>query len=244
MAMKRMVLVVAGALSAALLAANGGCRRPAAPPGVGIPVGTVLAFTGERVPEGWLLCDGRPLRREQWPELYRAIGTSHGRGVSPLGVTEADFNLPDYRGRFLRGVDEGDDGIRLHADLGADTRSPTRAGGNAGNRVGSYQPDATAFPRDPAGGFRVAVPPEAAGVAKVPRAMAARGWVRAADWSVPRSASGAPEDARLARSAVASADTAGSAAPAGAWREYRVTGGDQETRPKNVSVRWIIRAKP
>jgi hypothetical protein len=190
---------------------HGAADAPAA-----VPVGTVAAWTGERVPDGWLPCDGQALRRGEWPELFRAIGTSHGAGVSLLGVREADFNLPDYRGRFLRGVDAGEDGTPAGADPAAATRSAARAGtGNAGNRVGSYQPDATALPRDPLQPFRTVVElPVAAGRA------------------LRRPASpGVGGDTVVV---LGSAETHG----------YRVTGGDAETRPRNVSVRWIIRAKP
>jgi microcystin-dependent protein len=190
---------------------RGAAGAPAA-----VPVGTVTAYTGEHVPDGWLLCDGQALRRGEWPELFRAIGTSHGAGVSMLGVREADFNLPDYRGRFLRGVDAGEDGTPAGADPAAETRSAARAGtGNTGNRVGSYQSDATALPRDPLQPFRTVVElPVAAGTAlRRPAAAGARG-----DTVV----------------VLRSAQTHG----------YLVTGGDAETRPRNVSVRWIIRAKP
>jgi microcystin-dependent protein len=210
--------MVGGAAVAALalcLTAHGGGAHGALPSAV--PVGMVTAYTGERIPEGWLLCDGRALRRGDWPELFRAIGTSHGAGVSMLGVREADFNLPDYRGRFLRGVDAGEDGTRTGADPAAETRSAARAGtGNAGNRVGSYQPDATALPRDPLQPFRTVVElPVAAGRALRRPAPAAR----------------TGDDTVM---------VLGSAAT----HRYLVTGGDAETRPRNVSVRWIIRARP
>jgi len=187
----------------------------AAVPGA-VPVGTVAAFTGEHVPAGWLPCDGQALRRGDWPELFRAIGTSHGTGVSMLGVREADFNLPDYRGRFLRGVDAGEDGTPAGVDPAAESRSAARAGtGNAGNRIGSYQPDATALPRDPLQPFRTVVAlPVAAGTAL--RRPAPPG---------------------------AASDTVAVLGSATTHR-YLLTGGDAETRPRNVSVRWMIRAKP
>jgi microcystin-dependent protein len=46
------------------------------------------------------------------------------------------FNLPDYRGRFLRGVD-GTAG----RDLDAASRSTASPGGNSGDMVGSVQGD-------------------------------------------------------------------------------------------------------
>ena len=67
-------------------------------------VGTVSAYAGasDNLPGGWLLCDGSEVSRDEYPRLFAAIGTAHGSGD---GATT--FNLPDYRGMFLRGVDNG-----------------------------------------------------------------------------------------------------------------------------------------
>lgn len=94
-----------------------------------IPTGTIVAFGGrpDRVPAGWLLCDGRSVTRAMYPTLFDAIGTSHGGDGT-------NFNLPDLRGRFLRGVD-GDSG----RDPDRAARTAANAGGNAGDAVGSVQ---------------------------------------------------------------------------------------------------------
>lgn len=63
------------------------------------PAGTVAAFAGSAAPEGWLLCDGSSVSSADYPALFAAIGTSWGGDGSP------SFNLPDLRGRFLRGLD-------------------------------------------------------------------------------------------------------------------------------------------
>lgn len=99
----------------------------------GIPSGTVAAYAGEGAPTGWLLCDGAEKSREEYAALFGAIGTAHGSG-DDLGT----FNLPDYRGRFLRGVDDDD----VNRDPGRHERSAPRPGGNAGATVGSVQVDA------------------------------------------------------------------------------------------------------
>ena len=64
--------------------------------GNGVPAGTVIAYAGNNVPDGYLLCDGRPVSASQYPALFRAIGTTYGGNSSA-------FNLPDFRGMFLRG---------------------------------------------------------------------------------------------------------------------------------------------
>ena len=63
-----------------------------------IPVGTVIAFAGTTVPNGWLLCDGSAVDRTAYSRLFSAIGTAHGNGNG-----SSTFHIPDYRGQFLRG---------------------------------------------------------------------------------------------------------------------------------------------
>lgn len=64
------------------------------------PIGTIQCFAFERIPEGWLICDGRRVTVEDYPMLYEAIGGTFGE--SPNG----EFCVPDLRGRFIRGWDE------------------------------------------------------------------------------------------------------------------------------------------
>jgi hypothetical protein len=47
----------------------------------------------------WFLCDGQEVSRVTYSALFEIIGTNFGEGD---GVTT--FNLPDYRGKFLRGL--------------------------------------------------------------------------------------------------------------------------------------------
>ncbi|HEU4454156.1 MAG TPA: phage tail protein [Longimicrobium sp.] len=114
----------------------------------GSPVGTVIAFAGENVPPNWMLADGRPLSSVDYPELAAAIRTAHGAGYDESGTNKiGDFNLPDLRGRFLRGVDASESGARNGLDRD-DERTRARTGGNA-RGVGSVQDDATRLPRIP-----------------------------------------------------------------------------------------------
>jgi microcystin-dependent protein len=94
-----------------------------------VPSGTVVAFAGTfaRVPSGWLPCDGRSVARTAFPALFDAIGTAHGGDGT-------NFNLPDYRGRFLRGVDNG-----VGRDPDRAMRASAASGGNAGDAVGSTE---------------------------------------------------------------------------------------------------------
>ena len=68
---------------------------------VGIPAGTVVAYAGDQLPPGWLWCNGDSYPREgAYSNLFLAIDTWYGSGD---GYTT--FQVPDYRGRFLRGID-------------------------------------------------------------------------------------------------------------------------------------------
>jgi microcystin-dependent protein len=89
-----------------------------------------VAFAGEIAPPGWLLCDGRSVSRTTYNNLWIAIGRAHGT------VDSSTFNLPDYRGRFLRGVDGG--ALR---DPESIWRTAMNANGYTGNTVGTVQGD-------------------------------------------------------------------------------------------------------
>lgn len=65
-----------------------------------VPVGTVVAFMGQTVPEGWLLCDGSEISRGTYAELFTQLGTMYGEGDGA-----STFNLPDLTdGKFLEGA--------------------------------------------------------------------------------------------------------------------------------------------
>ena len=103
--------------------------------------GTVVPYAGSSVPanSGWLLCDGRAVSRTQYAALFAAIGTTHG-----VGDAATTFNLPDYRGRFLRGVDDPDGAGGQPAagrDPDAAARTAMASGGNVAGAVGSVQGD-------------------------------------------------------------------------------------------------------
>jgi|SRR5919205_974092 microcystin-dependent protein len=112
------------------------------------PVGSVVAFAGEvtdiggivEVPaagSGWLLCNGAAARSAQFPQLFAAIRAAHGNGSDDANPA-TDFNLPDLRGLFLRGVN-GQKGQPFN-DPDAGARTANHPGGNSGNLAGSVQP--------------------------------------------------------------------------------------------------------
>ncbi len=107
----------------------------------GVPVGSMIIFAGPKanIPAGWLACDGTAYGMNDYPKLFAALGTAWGDGSAGTSGTSGDFNVPDMRGLFPRGVDDG-----ANRDNNAGSRTALNTGGNTGGttaKVGSYQAD-------------------------------------------------------------------------------------------------------
>jgi microcystin-dependent protein len=157
-----------------------------------VPIGTIMAYGGDTGnptvvaqlgKQGWLPCDGAVVSRQDYVDLFAALGTA-------FGADAQTFRVPDLRGRFLRGTDQGQG-----RDPDAGRRRAEAGGANSGDRVGSVQDDEfkahthsyTLFPAD-------------------------HGQIASGNY----------------------------------WRSGEAqtgSAGGNETRPKNVNVNWIIKAK-
>ena len=69
---------------------------------IGVPAGTVISVAMNNIPDGFLECNGAEISRTTYTNLYNAIGETYGSGDG-----STTFNLPDLRGEFLRGWDDG-----------------------------------------------------------------------------------------------------------------------------------------
>lgn len=154
-----------------------------------IPVGTIMAYGGDTrknevvgalKSQGWLPCDGGAYTAQDYPKLAEVIGNAFGA-----------FRVPDLRGRFLRGTDQGQKRDPDSASRRAEN------GGNAGDNVGSVQDDQ----------FKTHQHQYQAPTYVGPR----NGNFSGDQWN-----------------------------PGAAQTELA---GGNETRPKNVNVNWIIKAK-
>ncbi len=67
-----------------------------------VPPGAMVPYAGNAAPTGWLKCNGQLVSRETYSALFGAIGIAWGPGD---GATT--FRLPDLRGEFIRGWDDG-----------------------------------------------------------------------------------------------------------------------------------------
>lgn len=63
-----------------------------------VPIGVVVHYMGDTIPEGYLLCNGASLSRTEYPELFAVLGTKCG------AADTAHFNIPDTHHRFLEGT--------------------------------------------------------------------------------------------------------------------------------------------
>lgn len=197
---------------------------------VEVPIGTVVAYAGVlpanetgklmEVKPGWLLCNGAAVSSQKFVDLHTAIQASHGNGSEdPDPAT--DFNLPDLRGLFLRGVNGARTGPLTDPNHSDTDRPQNHPGGSVGNRVGSVQADATRKPNkdfetDNPGDHQHDAPTYAgsAGNYEVGGGQSNYDYIQAAP-------------------------TRGG----GAHTHKISSGGDAETRPKNAYVWYIIRAK-
>lgn len=92
-----------------------------------IPVGSVIAWSGNYTPDGWLVADGSCVAQESYPELYEVIGDIYDQegcpGGAPICIPEVynpgcgvdDFALPDLRGRVIVGAGDATDFTSVRA---------------------------------------------------------------------------------------------------------------------------------
>jgi len=182
-------LDVSGAVKAQSLETSSGISLAALQSALNllVPVGTIVAYGGDTSnagvvgalrSQGWLPCDGSAYSAQDYPELAKAIGSSFG-----------NLQVPDLRGRFLRGTDQG-----TKRDPDSASRRAENSG-NAGDKVGSVQDDE--FKRH---------------THEYDHFPAAEGNIASGNY----------------------------------WRNGSAQTGEaggNETRPKNVNVNWIVRAK-
>lgn len=104
------------------------------PPMNAVPVGTVVSFAGPKanIPDGWLPCEGQLMSSTgEYAALFSVIGTTWGGNGAP------NFRLPDLRGVFLRGVNDG----RTDDFRDTDTGLRINLSGQPLPGIGSYQAD-------------------------------------------------------------------------------------------------------
>ena len=77
----------------------------------GNPTGTIIVYSVDKAPDGYLKCEGQAVSRNNYKKLFNVIGTTYGEGDG-----STTFNVPDLRGEFLRGT-----GTNSHTNQGSGT---------------------------------------------------------------------------------------------------------------------------
>lgn len=94
----------------------------------GVPVGGIIALATGTAPSGYMKCNGAAVSRTTYDQLFLAIGTTFG-----VGDGSTTFNLPDLRGEFIRGHDDGrglDSGRALGSSQGFAVQNATGSVGS------------------------------------------------------------------------------------------------------------------
>lgn len=174
-----------------------------------------ITFTGSTVvPKNHLYCNGDPISRTEYPDLFAAIGTTYGAGDG-----STTFNLPDMRGEFLRGWDDG-------------------RGVDLGRTLGSFQGDATSLPTTP---FTTDNP---GGHTHTQQGFQQNNNIFGGIGSVTTTVLGTQSNAALGTITGSFPHTGGSTTldtQSGGGHSHNITGGgDSETRPRNVAHAFYI----
>lgn len=80
-----------------------------------LPIGAIMPFGSDTIPDNWLLCNGQAVSRETYSSLFNTIGTNYGAGD---GFTT--FNLPDLRKRVAVGKDGNDTDFNTLGNTGGE----------------------------------------------------------------------------------------------------------------------------
>lgn len=179
----------------------------------GAPVGTIISFAGSvaQIPHGWLLCDGSLFSNTEYPQLATVLGSTWGGNTT-------QFNLPMLMGKFLRGVDKGSG-----FDPDASTRTASKTGGATGDNVGTTQGGATALPVDP--------------FYTTQDGNHQHGYTDKYIGATPNTNS---QSYAFDRNYYPGHDD-GTKTALGGEHAHQIIGGDNETRPVNAAVNWIIK---
>ena len=60
------------------------------------PIGSIFAFSSERIPLGFFICDGASYKVAEYPDLYAVIGNTYGGDST-------NFNVPNLVNKFIQG---------------------------------------------------------------------------------------------------------------------------------------------
>ena len=80
-----------------------------------LPIGAIVPFGSDTIPENWLLCNGQAVSRTDYQQLFNTIGITFGQGD---GFTT--FNLPNLQGKVVVGKDGNDTDFDMLGETGGE----------------------------------------------------------------------------------------------------------------------------
>ena len=196
-----------------------------APAGSGsaFPVGSVIAYLGNSSnvagmeSNGWFKCDGRAIS---------GLGNlSNDEKTALTNILGGSTNLPDLRGNFLRGLDEG---------RGYDDDASFRTGGEGGTGVRSWEPNSFESHNHPGSSANAVSDHQH----YINLTTSSDGWSRSTD-------DGGTTGTAAENSGTHNHTVQGWSDPAGGHSHSVnvATQGGAETRPENIAVYWLIRGR-
>ena len=119
-----------------------------------VPAGSVFYFASSSAPTGYVKANGAELSKTAYATLFSSIGTTYGETNGSGGAGTSHFRVPDLRGEFIRGWDDGrgidsgrsfgstqSDEFKNHQhEFGSDDQVRTQGGYTS---LGSFSYDAT-----------------------------------------------------------------------------------------------------
>jgi len=72
-----------------------------------VPAGSVFYFASSSAPTGYVKANGAELSKTAYATLFSSIGTTYGETNGSGGAGTSHFRVPDLRGEFVRGWDDG-----------------------------------------------------------------------------------------------------------------------------------------
>lgn len=80
-----------------------------------LPIGAMIPWGGQTIPDNWLLCDGSAVSRTTYADLFKVLGTTYGTGNG-----STTFNLPDLKGKTIVGLNSSDSSFSILGKTGGE----------------------------------------------------------------------------------------------------------------------------
>lgn len=83
-----------------------------------LPIGFIFSYPYHIPPSNkYEICDGKQMNKTTYQQLYNVLKRSDGS--FPYGENATTFNLPDLKGRFIRGVNTSNQGADTERQVGS-----------------------------------------------------------------------------------------------------------------------------